>query len=126
MQTRTNITTRRERANQGPSKLLTADCIQSWPEIFVGHNGRQNFCSETLVVDTKQFLEEGIHLVMCEHSIVQTEENLNYIMTETRKGHGSLAFASSKQTSVEMNVNFELLQECAQSTALQKLLQHSQ
>ena len=35
------------------------------------------------------------HLVN-EHLIVQTEENLNYTMTETRKQHRNLTIASSK------------------------------
>ena len=39
---------------------------------------RQDIRSEILLVDTKQVLEEEIHFVKSEHSIVQTKENLNY------------------------------------------------
>ena len=73
-------------AIKGTSELLTAECIQNWSEIFVvADNGRQEFSSETVLVDTKQVLEEDIHLVTSEHSIVETEGNVNYIMTETRQ-----------------------------------------
>ena len=57
--------------DKGTSKLLTAEGIQNWSETFVVDNGRQDFRSETLLVDTKQVLEEEIHLIMSEHSIVQ-------------------------------------------------------
>ena len=60
-------------ANKGTSKLLTAECIQNWSETFVVDNGRQYFCSDTLLVDTKQVLKEEIHLFMSELSIMQTE-----------------------------------------------------
>ena len=85
------------------SKHLIAGCIQNWSETFVvADNGRQDLLSETFLVDAKQCLEEEIHFVMSEHSIVQTEENLNYTMTEMRQEHRSLAFAPSKQTSEEL------------------------
>ena len=85
-------------AIKGTSKLLTAECIQNWLKTFVvADNGRQDFRSKTLLVDNKQFLEDGIHFDMSEHSVVQTEVNLNYWMTETRKEHRSSALASSKQ-----------------------------
>ena len=61
---------------------------------------------------------------MSEHLIVQTEENLDYPMTETRKEHRSLAFASNHETSGEMSVQLEVLQEMAEvSTVLQKIQQ---
>ena len=110
-------------ANKGTLKVLTAECIQNWSETFVVDNGRQDFCSESSFVDTKQVLEEETDLVMSEHSIVQTGENLNYTSTETRKGHRSLTFASSKQTLEESSVKFERLQESAEVTSV---LQHVQ
>ena len=60
-------------ANKGTSKLLTAECIQNWSEIIVAEKCRQDFRSEALLVDNIQFLEEEIHLVKSEHSIVRTE-----------------------------------------------------
>ena len=93
-------------ANKGSSKLLTAECIQNCSETIIVEKCRQDFHSETLLVDTKQVLEEEIHLVMSEHSIVQTEVNLNYTMTETRKEHRSSAFATSMQTLKESSVQF--------------------
>ena len=86
-------------ANKGTSKLLTAECIQNWSETIVVDDGWQDVRSETLLVDTKQVLEEEINLVMSEHSVVQAEVNLNYTMTETRKEHRSLKFALCKQSS---------------------------
>ena len=59
---------------------------------------------------------------MSEHSTVQTEEKVGYTMTETRKEHRSSAFASSKQTSEELRVQFELLQES--TTEYSATLQH--
>ena len=45
-------------------------------------------------------------------------------MTETRKEHRSLAFASNNETSGEMSVQLEVLQEMAEvSTVLQKVQQ---
>ena len=105
-------------AFKGTSKLLTAECIQNWSETFVvADNGRQDFRSETLLVETKHFLEEGIHFITSEHSVVQTEQNLNYTTTEMRQKHRSLAFASSKQTSEELSELEEITTE--RTTALQ-------
>ena len=106
-------------ANQGTSQLITTECIQKLSETFIVDNGRQDVRSETLLVDTKQVLEEDIHLGMSEHSISQTKENLNHTMAETRKEHRFLSFASSKQSSEELNVKLELLQESAENTAVQ-------
>ena len=101
-------------ANQGTSQLITTECIQKLSETFIVDNGRQDVRSETLLVDTKQVLEEDIHLGMSEHSISQTKENLNHTMAETRKEHRFLSFASSKQTLGESSVQHELLQESAE------------
>ena len=110
-------------ANKGTSKFLTAECIQNWSKTFIVDNGRQDVRSETLLVDTKQVLEEDIHLGMSEHSISQTKENLNHTMAETRKEHRFLSFASSKRSSGELNVKLELLQESAENTAVQQDIQ---
>ena len=60
---------------------------------------------------------------MSEHLIVQTE-NLTYTITKTIKEHGSLAFATSKEASEGMIVQFELLQGSADiSTVLQHVQQ---
>ena len=107
-------------ANQGTSQLITTECIQKLSETFIVDNGRQDVRSETLLVDTKQVLEEDIHLGMNEHSISQTKENLNHTMAETRKEHRFLSFASSKQSSEELNVKMELLQESAENYAVQQ------
>ena len=101
-------------ANQGTPQLIKTECIQKLSETFIVDNGRQDVRSETLLVDTKQVLEEDIHLGMSEHSISQTKENLNHTMTETRKEHRFLSFASSKQTLGESSVQHELLQESAE------------
>ena len=101
-------------ANQGTSQLITTECIQKLSETFIVDNGRQDVLSKTLLVDTKQILEGDIHLGMSEHSISQTKENLNHTMTETRKEHRFLSFASSKQTLGESSVQHELLQEIAE------------
>ena len=74
-------------ANKGTSKLVTVECIQNWSETFVVDDGWQDLHSETLLQDAKQVLEEEIHLDMSEHSIVLTEENLDYTMTGTRNVH---------------------------------------
>ena len=74
-------------------------------------------------MDTKQGLEEEIHLVLSEHSIVQTEVNLDYIMTETRNVHGSLTFSLGKKSSEESSVQFDLLQECAEVITVQQDVQ---
>ena len=110
-------------ANQGTSQLITTECIQKLSETFIVDNGRQDVHSETLLVDTKQVLEEDIHLGMSEHSISQTKENLNHTMAATRKEHRFLSFASSKQSSEELNVKLELLQESAENTAVQQDIQ---
>ena len=110
-------------ANQGTSQLITTECIQKLSETFIVDNGRQDVRSETLLVDTKQVLEEDIHLGMSEHSISQTKENLNHTMAETRKEHRFLSFASSKQTLGESSVQHELLQESAENTAVQQDIQ---
>ena len=51
---------------------------------------------------------------MIVHSIKQTEVNLNYTMTETKKEYSSLTRASSKQTWKDSSVQVELLQEYAE------------
>ena len=111
-------------ANKGTSKRLAAEWMWNRPETFVVDNGWQEFRSGTLLVDTQQVLEEETHLVMSEHLIVQTEETLDYTMTETMKEHRSLAFASNNETSEELSVQLELLQELAEvSTVLQDVRQ---
>ena len=110
-------------ANQGTSQLITTECIQKLSETFIVDNGRQDVRSETLLVDTKQVLEEDIHLGMSEHSISQTKENLNHTMAETRKEHRFLSFASSKQTLGESSVHYELLQESAEVFTVQQDVQ---
>ena len=65
-------------ANKSTSKLLTAEWMWNWPETFVVDNGWPDFRSETLLLDTTEVLEGEIHLVISEHLIVQTEENLDY------------------------------------------------
>ena len=110
-------------ANQGTSQLITTECIQKLSETFIVDNGRQDVRSETLLVDTKQVLEEDIHLGMSEHSISQTKEVLNHTMAETRKEHRFLSFASSKQTSEELNVKLELVQESAEVFTVQQDIQ---
>ena len=110
-------------AKQGTPQLITTECIQKLSGTFIVDNGRQDVRSETLLVDTKQVLEEDIHLGMSEHSISQTKENLNHTMAETRKEHRFLSFASSKQSSEELNVKLELLQESAENTAVQQDIQ---
>ena len=74
-------------------------------------------------MDTKQVLEEKVHMFMSEQSIVQTEEILKCTLTETRKEHRFLSFASSKQTFGESSVQLELLQESAENTAVQQDIQ---
>ena len=82
----------------------------NWQGTFVVDDGWQDFRSETLLVDTIQVLEDAIHLFMSEHLILQAEEILEYTMNEFR----SLTFALGKQTSEELSVQFELLQESAE------------
>ena len=110
-------------ANQGTPQLITTECIQKLSETFIVDNGRQDVRSETLLVDTKQVLEEDIHLGMSELSISQTKENLNHTMAETRKEHRFFSFASSKQSSEELNVKLELLQESAEVFTVQQDIQ---
>ena len=110
-------------ANQGTPQLITTECIQKLSETFIVDNGRQDVRSETLLMDTKQVLEEDIHLGMSEHSISQTKENLNHTMAETRKEHRFLSFASSKQTLGESSVQRELLQESAEVFTVQQDVQ---
>ena len=119
-----NMTNIESNSNKGTSKNLIAEWMWNWPETFFVDNGWQDFRSEILLVDTEQVLEEEIHLVMSEHLVVQTEETLDYRMTETMQEHRSLAFASNNETSEEMSVQLELLQEMAEvSTVLQDVRQ---
>ena len=119
-----NMTNVESDPNKGTSKNLIAEWMWNWPETFVVDIGWQDFRSETLLVDTQQVLEEETHLVMSEHLIVQTEETLDYTMTETMKEHRSLAFASNNETSEEFSVQLELLQVMAEvSTVLQDVRQ---
>ena len=66
--------------NKGTSKFLTAECIQNWSKTFIVDNSWQDVRSEFLLMDTKQVLEEKVHMFMSEQSIVQTEENLNHTL----------------------------------------------
>ena len=119
-----NMTNAECEINKGTSKRLTAEWMWNWPETFVVDDGWQDFRSETLLLDTTEVMEEEIHLVMNEQLIVQTEENLDYTMTETMKEHRSLAFASNNETSEELSVQFEMLQESAEvTTGLHKVQQ---
>ena len=113
-----NMTNVESDPNKGTSKNLIAELMWNWPETFVVDIGWQDFQSETLLVDTEQVSEEEIHLVMSEHLIVQTEETLDYTMTETMKEHRSLAFTSNNETSEEPSVQFELLQKSAEVTTV--------
>ena len=86
-------------------------------ETFVVDNGWQDFRSRSLLVDTQQVLSELNNiLVMREHLIVQTEETLDYTMTEIMNVHRSLAFTSNNKTSEEPSVQLELLQKSAEVT----------
>ena len=111
-----NITNVESDANKETSKNFTAQWMWNWPETFVVGDGWQDFRSKTLLVDTTQVLEEEIHMVLSEHWIVQTEENLDYTRSETMKEHRSLAFTSINETSEEPSVQFEMLQESAKVT----------
>ena len=73
-----NVTNVESGANKRTSKLLTAEWMWNWPETFVVDNGWPDFRSETVLLDTTEVLEGEIHLVISEHLIVQTEENLDY------------------------------------------------
>ena len=110
-------------ANQGTPQLITTECIQKWSKTFIVDNSWQDVRTEFLLMDTKQVLEEKVHMFMSEQSIVQTEEILKYTLTETRKEHRNSTFASSKQSSGELNVKLELLQESAENTAVQQDIQ---
>ena len=105
--------------NKGISKLPKAESIQNWSETIIVDNGRQDFRSETFLVDTKHVVEEEIHLVISDHSIVLREQNLKYTMTETRKEHRSLTFSLGKQSSKELSVQLELLLESAEVITVQ-------
>ena len=119
-----NMTNVESNTNKGTPKNLIAEWKWNWPETFVVDNGWQEFQSETLLGGTQQVLEEQTHLVMSERLIVQTEETLDYTITETMKEHRSLAFTSNNETSEELSVQLELLQEMAEvSTVLQKVQQ---
>ena len=113
-----NMTNVESNANNGTSKNLIVEWMWNWPETFVVNNGWQDFRSGTLLVDTQQVLKEETHLFMSEHLIVQTEETLDYTMTETMKEHRSLAFTSNNETSEEPSVHFELLQKSAEVTTV--------
>ena len=76
-------------ANKVTSKLLRAECIQNWSETIIREKCRQDFRSETPLVDTIHVLEEEIHFVMIDYWIEQTEVNLNYTMTKKRKEYRS-------------------------------------
>ena len=94
-----------QRASQTKDpRSITAEWMWNWPATFVVNDGWQDFRSETLLIDTTQVFKDKIHLVMSEHLIVQTEENLDYTLTETMKEHRSLAFASNNDNSEEPSV----------------------
>ena len=119
-----NLSNEESEAKKGTSKFFTAEWMWNWPETFAVDDRWQDFRSETLLVDIINTLEDEIHLVMSDHLIEQTEENLEYTMTETMKEHQCLAFASKNETSEDPSVQFELLQERAEvTTGLQKVQQ---
>ena len=96
----------------------------NWPETIVVDNRWQFFRSEAILVDTTHPLENEIYLVVSEHLILQTEEILDYSMTERKKEHKSFTFASSEQMLEESIVQSELLQENAEViTGLQNVQQ---
>ena len=105
-----NLTNVESNANKETSKRLTAEWMWNWPETFVVDDSWQDFRSETLLVDNTQVFKDEIHMVMNEHLVVQTEETLDFTMTETMKEHIGLTFALSKQTLEHSSVQFELLQ----------------
>ena len=107
-----NMTNAESDANKRPWKNLTAQRMWNCPETFVVDDGWQDLRSKTLLVDTTQVLEGDTLL------IVQTEETLDYTMTETMKEHRSLAFTSNNETSEEPSVQFELLQKSAEVTTV--------
>ena len=105
-----NMTNVESNANKETSKPLTAEWMWNWQETFVVDDSWQDFRSETFLVDNTQVFKDEIHMVMNEHLVVQTEETLDFTMTETMKEHISLTFASSKPTLEDSSVQFELLQ----------------
>ena len=97
-------------AKKGTLKPLTAECIQNWSEAIVVKNvGKTSVQKPSSWIPykiwKKRFTWSGVSI----RSGVQTQENLNYTTTETHKEHRSLAIATSKQTSEELNANLELL-----------------
>ena len=120
-----NMTNVESDANKETSKNLTAQWMWNWPETFVVDDSWQDFRSETLLVDNTQVFKDEIHMVMNEHLVVQTEETLDFTMTETMQEHRSLVYASSKnETLEEPRVQLELLQVMAEvSTVLQDVRQ---
>ena len=104
--------------------ILTAEWMWNWPRTSVEDVGWQDFRSESHFVVTTQVLEDAIHLVMSERLVMRTEENLNLIKTEMRQEHRRLPFASSKQTSEELSVQVELLQESAEVSIVLQHVQH--
>ena len=109
-----NVTNAEGETNKSTSKLLTSELTGNLSEAFVLEHGQQEFRSETLLAYTKHVLKKTF-LVMDEHLIVQTEENFDYTMTETKKEHTSLAFASKKQILEDPSVHFKLLQGSAEA-----------
>ena len=121
-----NMTNVESDANKETSKNLTAQWMWNWPETFVVDDSWQDFRSETLLVDNTQVFKDEIHMVMNEHLVVQTEETLDFTMTETMQEHRSLVYASSKnETLEEPRVQLELLQgrSAEVSTVLQDVQQ---
>ena len=121
-----NMTNVESNENKEISKNLTAQWMWNWPETFLVDDSWQDFRSETLLVDNTQVFKDEIHMVMNEHLVVQTEETLDYRMTETMQEHRSLVYASSKnETLEEPRVQFELLQgrSAEVSTVLQDVQQ---
>ena len=74
-------------------------------------------------MDTTRSLKNEIHLILSEHLIVQTEETLDFTMTEALKEHRSLTFALSKQSSEEQLLQLELLLESAEIITVQQHVQ---
>ena len=118
-----NISDAESEANKETSMLLTMERMWNWPETFAVDDGWQDFRSEILLVDTTQVFKEDNHLVMNEHLVVQTNETLDYTMTETRKEHQSIAFKSNNETSEESSVQFEMLQQSAEIITVQQHVQ---
>ena len=51
-------------------------------------------------------MEEEIHLIINEQSLVPTAEDLNYKMTKTKKGHRILTLTTRKELFEESSVQF--------------------